>query len=61
MEYKMTKLETLILKAVKEMENGDPLKDYMDDDDIMEAMSLCAELIEYREAKTRYIDLLASD
>jgi hypothetical protein len=41
----MTELEKKVLKACEYMENGDPLKDVLDDYEVMEAIELLGEYI----------------
>ena len=44
---KKTKLEEKVIDAMEQVENGDPLKDFLDDDEIIDALIL---LIDYIDA-----------
>ncbi len=44
---KKTKLEEKVIEAMEQVENGDPLKDFLDDSEIIDALDL---LIEYINA-----------
>lgn len=48
----MTKFEKKVIYAMEQYDNGDPLKDFLDDDEIAQALDLLVEYIEaYEEAE----------